>query len=102
MDPELSATSAALRSSGWRNTVRGSGMTIGIVITLTLVSGCSSFRFEPTANWWRDGGRLCAASREPLNIEFDRAAPRSCANALADSDPASQAGATLNAPRLPL
>lgn len=52
---------------------------------LTLVSGCSSFRFEPTANWWRDGGRLCAANRDPFGGEFDRAAPRSCAPTLADA-----------------
>ena len=46
---------------------------------LILASGCSSVRFEPTANWWRDGGRLCMASPEPL--AWDRAAPRPCAQA---------------------
>jgi hypothetical protein len=97
IDPEPGAAKAALRFPGLKNAMRASGMTIVIIITLTLISGCSSFRFEPTANWWRDGGRLCAASREPFGSEFYRDAPRSCANALADSDPASHPGATLNA-----
>lgn len=69
---------------------------------LLLCAGCSSFRFEPTANWWRDGGRICAANRE-TNYDFDRAAPRSCVQAfngapasperrtdLTDRQPASQ------------
>ncbi|MBC7769312.1 MAG: hypothetical protein H7124_11045 [Phycisphaerales bacterium] len=47
--------------------------------------GCSSFRYEPTANWLRDGGRLCAANRDPHFHDWDRAAPRPCAQALADT-----------------
>lgn len=51
---------------------------------LALASGCSSFRFEPTANWLRDGGRLCAQNREPAS-DWDRAAPRTCAQAFSDA-----------------
>jgi hypothetical protein len=55
--------------------------------TLALAAGCSSLRYEPTANWWRDGGRLCAASRDPFGGEFDRPAPRSCGQANAGAAP---------------
>jgi hypothetical protein len=52
---------------------------------LALCGGCSSFVFEPAANWWTEGGRLCAANREDLN--WTRDAPLSCAQALADTPP---------------
>jgi hypothetical protein len=51
---------------------------------LMLLGACSSLRFEPTANWARDGGRLCAQSREPV-YDWDRAAPRSCAQTFAEA-----------------
>lgn len=57
----------------------------GLALLLLACGGCSSFRFEPTANWWREGGRLCAANRDPLVYDWERAAPRSCAQALADT-----------------
>jgi len=50
---------------------------------LGFTAGCSAFRFEPTANWWTEGGRVCAASREAGGLEHDRAAPRSCVQAFA-------------------
>ena len=50
---------------------------------LTLCGACSTPLFEPTPNWWIQGGRLCAADREDLN--WTRAAPRSCAQALSDA-----------------
>ncbi|MGD9981135.1 MAG: hypothetical protein AB7H66_08660 [Hyphomonadaceae bacterium] len=49
---------------------------------LALCAGCSSFRFEPTANWLRDGGRLCAANRDTFGLDYRPAAPASCAQAL--------------------
>jgi hypothetical protein len=61
-------------------------MTIAI-FAATLVSGCSSFSFEPTANWWRDGGRLCAATRDPASEDWRHAAPRTCAQAEAEAQP---------------
>jgi hypothetical protein len=53
-----------------------------------LCGGCSTLRYEPTANWWRDGGRLCMASRETAYADWDRAAPRTCVQALAEAPPA--------------
>jgi hypothetical protein len=47
---------------------------------LTLSAGCSSIRFEPTVNWLRDGGRLCAAERDTFGLEYRSAAPRACAS----------------------
>jgi len=52
---------------------------------LAFTAGCSSFRFEPTANWLRDGGRLCALDRETSFNDWDRAAPRACAQAFSDA-----------------
>ncbi len=52
------------------------------IAAFALSGGCSSFDFEPTSNWWADGGRLCAVNREDLN--WTREAPRSCASANAD------------------
>jgi hypothetical protein len=54
---------------------------------LALCAGCSSLRYEPAANWWSEGGRICAASREAAYHDWDRAAPRSCMQALADDEP---------------
>ena len=51
---------------------------------LALLGACSSLRFEPTANWARDGGRLCAQNRDSLN-DWDLAAPRPCAQTFADA-----------------
>jgi hypothetical protein len=53
------------------------------LLSLAVCGGCSSFVFEPTPNWWTEGGRACAAGREDLN--WPRAAPRSCASAFADA-----------------
>ena len=50
---------------------------------LALTGACSSFRYEPTANWVRDGGRLCAQDREP--VFWDSAAPRSCPQTFSES-----------------
>jgi hypothetical protein len=50
------------------------------LVALVLASGCSSFRYEPVANWARDGGRLCALDRDPAFAD-ERAAPRPCAQA---------------------
>lgn len=61
----------------------------GLALTaLVLCAGCSGRLFEPTANWWRDGGRLCAAARDTSGLEWRRAAARSCAPELADAPPA--------------
>lgn len=60
------------------------------LVALVLASGCSSFRYEPVANWARDGGRLCAQDREPLFD--DRAAPRSCPQRFSETTPAPGAG----------
>lgn len=46
------------------------------IAALALSGGCSSFDFEPTSNWWAEGGRLCAVNREDIN--WTREAPRSC------------------------
>jgi hypothetical protein len=59
--------------------VGASGMTKWLaLIAFALLGGCSSLRFEPTANWLSAGGQICAASYEAPFSEFDRAAPRSC------------------------
>ena len=50
---------------------------------LALTGACSSFRYEPTANWVRDGGRLCAQDREPAF--WDGAAPRACPQTFSDN-----------------
>lgn len=52
-------------------------------LALAPCGGCAGLAFEPTANWWRDGGRMCAASRDTSGLEWPRAAPRSCGHALA-------------------
>lgn len=62
----------------------------GAVTLLLLCGGCSSLQFEPTAHWWREGGRLCAANRDTAGLEWRRAASRSCA--LADAPTALQTG----------
>lgn len=51
------------------------------------LGGCAGLSFEPTANWWRDGGRLCAANRETGIQDGQRDAPRSCAQAEATPPP---------------
>jgi hypothetical protein len=53
---------------------------------LTLCAACSSFRYEPTANWERDGGRLCALNRDVIG-EWDRAAPRQCPQNFSEAVP---------------
>jgi hypothetical protein len=58
---------------------------------LALASGCTSFHYEPTANWARDGGRLCAQTRDPAFAD-DRAAPRTCAQPFSDTAPSLAAG----------
>ncbi len=52
---------------------------------LALTGACSSFRFEPTADWLHEGGSLCAADREGPHYDWDRAAPRTCAQALGET-----------------
>ena len=51
--------------------------------------GCATPLFEPTPHWWAEGGRLCAADREDLN--WTRAAPRTCPQARADEGYAPEA-----------
>jgi hypothetical protein len=53
------------------------------LLALAPCGGCTGLAFEPTENWWRDGGRMCAASRDTAGLEWSRAAPRSCGRALA-------------------
>jgi hypothetical protein len=53
------------------------------LLGVALCGGCTSFAFEPTPNWWTEGGRACAANREDLN--WPRAAPLSCSSAFADT-----------------
>lgn len=48
---------------------------------LSLAGACSSLRYEPVANWARDGGQLCAQDRDSAYSDWDRAAPRPCAQA---------------------
>jgi hypothetical protein len=55
------------------------------LLALAPCGGCAGLAFEPTANWWRDGGRTCAANRDPAGLEWSRAAPRSCARTLTDT-----------------
>jgi hypothetical protein len=52
---------------------------------LTLCGACSSFRFEPTANWLRDGGRLCAADRDTFGLDYDPPSPRTCVQAFTEA-----------------
>jgi hypothetical protein len=54
------------------------------LVALTLCGGCSSLWFEPTPNWWSEGGRLCAANRDTLH-DWDRPAPHACAQTLAEA-----------------
>lgn len=58
-------------------------LTVLALLALAPCGGCAGIAFEPTANWWRDGGRICAANRDPAGLEGPRAAPRSCARTLA-------------------
>lgn len=57
------------------------------LLALAPLGGCAGLGFEPTANWWRDGGRLCAANRDPAGDEWRHNAPRACAQAEAHTPP---------------
>ena len=49
-------------------------LTVLALLALAPCGGCAGIAFEPTANWWRDGGRICAANRDPAGFEGPRAA----------------------------
>jgi len=57
------------------------------LLALPALSGCAGFNFEPTANWWREGGRICAASRDTAGQDWRHDAPRTCAQASAEAPP---------------
>lgn len=65
---------------------------LALVATLLFCGGCSGRLYEPPANWWREGGRLCASNRDTGGLEWQRAAPSPCARSLADTRPAPETG----------
>lgn len=51
------------------------------LLALAPCGGCAGFSFEPTAHWWRDGGHICAESRDVAGPDWRRDAPSTCAQA---------------------
>jgi hypothetical protein len=75
------ALSKRMKSSAAMKTLRPLALA-----ALALTGACSTLRYEPTANWIHDGGRLCAQDREPLF--WDGAAPRACPQTFSENAPA--------------
>ncbi|GEM_PF-5084495 len=57
------------------------------LLALAPCGGCAGLNFEPTANWWRGGGHICAANRDTAGQDWRHDAPRTCAQADAHAPP---------------